>query len=110
LPVYWGLMDIIERLKKVFGWIEERDLRVGELWLHPRQVAELEAAKDPGWDKVVSRAVQQMAAEAKGGALYVALLWGAAVYQSEMVVEDHCAALPAGWSAKLIDSSACMPF
>jgi hypothetical protein len=102
--------SIIERLKKVFGWIEERDMRVGELWLHPKQVAELEAANDPGWDKVASRVVQQMVAETKGGALYVALLWGASVYQSEMVIEDHVAALPDGWNAKLIDSSACMPF
>ncbi len=59
-------MNIIERLKKVFGWIEERDMRVGELWLHPKQIVELIEAKDPGWDRINQRAVIQGYLESKG--------------------------------------------
>lgn len=103
------MSDIIERLKKVFTWIEERDLRVGELWLHPKQVEELVVANPEGWDRIAQRAVIQGYVEEKG-ALYVGLLWGAQVFQSEIVVEDHVAALPTGWRARLLDSTACMPF
>lgn len=103
------MSDIIERLKKVYGWIEERDMRVGEVWLHPKQVAELIAAGDPGWDRINQKAVIELYLESKG-ALHVGLLWGARVFQTEKVVEDHVAALPDGWEAKLIDSTACMPF
>lgn len=102
------MSGIIERLKGVFTWIEQMDMRVGELWLHPKQVIELEEAGDPGWDKIHQRAVKLAYLESKG-ALHVGLLWGARVFQSEKVVEDHVAALPDGWEAKLIDRCACMP-
>jgi len=101
--------DIIERLKKVFTWIEERDLRVGELWLHPKQIAELIESKDPGWDKVASLYVREETKKWRGAPL-VGLLYGANVYESEIVVEDHVVALPSGLDVKLIDSTACMPF
>ncbi len=103
------MSDIVERLRKVFGWIEERDMRVGELWLHPKQVVELIESKDPGWDRIAQRAVRDGFLESKG-ALHVGLLWGARVFETEKVVEDHVAALPDGWEAKLIGSAGCMPF
>lgn len=102
-------MDIIERLKKVFAWIEERDMRVGELWLHPAQVKELDEAKDPGWDRNAQMSVIRFYLDTKG-APYVGVLWGARVFESKIVVEDHVAALPDGWEAKLVDTPACMPF
>jgi hypothetical protein len=101
--------DIIERLRNVFGWIEERDMRVCELWLHPKQVAELDASNNPGWDRVNQRAVMRAYLDTKG-AINVGFLWGALVFESEIVVENHVAALPDGWEARLVNSSACMPF
>ncbi len=101
--------DIIERMKGVFGWIEQWDMRVGELWLHPKQVEELNAANDPGWDRVAQRAVVEAYREEKG-ALLIGYLWGAYVFQSEIVVPDHVVALPTGLQVKLLDSTACRPF
>jgi hypothetical protein len=102
-------LNIIDRLKEVWGWVEHRDLRVGEIWLHPKQVAELAATKDPGWDAIAMLAVREMFLETKGG-LYVGMLWGAQVFESGIIVEDHVVALPTGLFVKLIDSSACMRF
>lgn len=103
------MSDIIERLKKVFTWIEERDLRVGELWLHPKQVVELNESKDIGWDRVASHHVREETKKQKGAPL-VGFLYGANVYESEIVVADHVVALPSGLDVKLLDSTACMPF
>ena len=103
------MSNIIDRLKKVFEWIEERDMRVGELWLHPKQVKELEGAGDLFMDRIAQRAVREAYLESKG-ALHVGVLWGARVFQTEKVVENHVAALPDGWEARLLDSTACMPF
>jgi hypothetical protein len=101
--------EIIKRLKEVFAWMERRDLRVGELWLHSNQVNELVEAKDPGWDRVAQRAVLMGYLESKG-ALNVGFLWGACVFEAEIVPENHVGVIPDGWEAKLIDPAGCFPF
>jgi hypothetical protein len=102
-------MNIVERLKKVFEWIERMDLRVGDIWLNPKQVAELEAEKHPGYDKIADGRVRDAYLELKG-AKCVAYLWGARVFDTDMVPEDHVGALPSDWDAKLTGSAGCMPF
>lgn len=102
-------MNIAERLKKVFEWIELRDLRVGELWLHPKQIAELEAEEVSGYDEVAQAVVRDAYLESKGARL-MGYLWGARVFESAMVVENHVGALPDDWDAKLLGSAGCMPF
>lgn len=103
------MSDIIERVKKVFEWIELRDLRVGELWLNPKQTGELNDSKHSGYDKIADLRVRDAYLELKGARL-VAHLWGARVFESDMVPEDHVGALPDDWDAKLIGSAGCMPF
>ena len=102
------MSDVVERLKKVFEWVEQWDLRVGDLWLHPKQVGELNALGHPGWDKVCSARVRQAFLEDKG-ALYVGMIFGARVFESEKVPEDHVAVVPADLDAKLVGSAACRP-
>ena len=101
--------DIIERLRKVFLRVGEMDQAVGDVWLHPKQIQELHASRDPGWDRIHSGFVMTMNLETRGG-LYIGMLWGAQVYQSEVVPEDHCAVVPRGFEAKLVSPEGCRLF
>jgi hypothetical protein len=101
--------DIIDRLIKVFGWIEERDLRVGQLWLNPKQIEQLNESHHAGWDKVASYHVREETRKLKGAPL-VGFFLGAEVYESETVVAEHVVALPSGLDVKLLDGTGAMPF
>jgi hypothetical protein len=100
---------VSDRLVVIFHWIEQWDLRVGDLWLHPKQVVELDAEQSLGFDKIASARVRDSFLDSKG-APYVGIYAGARVFASELVVENHVVAVPDGLDAKLIDKAACMPF
>lgn len=103
-------MSIVDRLCKAFERIEQWDMRVGDIWLHPKQVAELEAEKnDAAYDRIAQKCVRDAFIELKG-APFVGSFLGARVFESEIVVENHVALVPSGFDAKLTGSEGCTPF
>lgn len=101
------MSEIIERLDGAFKRLEQWDLHVGDVWLHPNQVVEL--AGEPAFDLISSLRVRDAFLESKG-APYVGMLFGARVFSSVIVVENHVVLVPVGLDAKLTDGAACMPF
>jgi hypothetical protein len=101
--------DIVERLRGVFGWVEERGMRVGDVWLHPNQAKELLVGHVEVFDRETVPQQLRNAIETKGGVL-LGYIFGARVYQSEIIVENHVALVPDGWDVKLLQGASCMPF
>lgn len=100
-------MNIIPRLADAFGWYEEKDVRIGDVWLHPVHIAELKGESD--FDQISSLRVREAFLDSKG-ALYVGMIFGARVFESTLVMEDHVVLVPDGLEAKLLDRSAGMSF
>jgi len=104
---------ISERLEDVFKWIESRDLRVGELWLHPRDIDDLNQESPAGWDRVASFVVERWHADSKG-ALLTGFLWGAEVLTPTAepcpIVRNHVIALPTGLHVRILDGTGAQPF
>jgi hypothetical protein len=100
---------IVGRLVKVFEWIEQRGMRVGDVWLHPKQAQELFVRHPDVFDREVEPKILRYYAELKGATL-LGYIFGARVFESEIVVENHVGIIPDGWDAKLVDSAGCTPF
>jgi hypothetical protein len=100
-------MRIAQRIAKAFERLEPWDLRVGDIWLHPKQVEELRG--EPVYDPIAHRCLRDEFIKIKG-APFVGTIYGARVFASEIVPENHIAIAPAGLEAILTDKSACMPF
>jgi hypothetical protein len=103
------MKTFLNRLHEAFKGIERLDLRVGDVWLNPKQVVELEEARDPGYDRIDLAAVRNAFKETKG-AIHTGLLWGARVFASDIVPENHVGLIPSDWDAKPIGPAGCMPF
>jgi hypothetical protein len=102
-------MSILDRIGKAFEPIEQWDMRVGDVWLNPKQVAEL--AGLPEFDRVHPvRDVVIDYYEKTSGARYVGMLFNARVFESPLVPEDQVGLIPAGWEAKLIGPEGCRSF
>jgi hypothetical protein len=99
--------DVAERLGKAFGRLEQWDLRVRDVWLHPKQIAELKGSK--AYDPVADRQLRDFFIKLRG-ASYVGMIYGARVFESDAVLEDHVVLAPDGLDAKIEGSAACMPF
>ena len=103
-------MSILDRIGKAFEPIEQWDMRVGDVWLNPKQVAEL--AGLPEFDRVhpVRDVIIDPPRELASGARYVGMLFNARVFESSLVPEDQVGLIPAGWEAKLIGPEGCRSF
>lgn len=103
-------MSILDRIGKAFEPIEQWDMRVGDVWLNPKQVAEL--AGLPEFDRVhpVRDVIIDPPRELASGARYVGMLFNARVFESPLVPEDQVGLIPAGWEAKLIGPEGCRSF
>jgi hypothetical protein len=100
-------VSILVRLRDAFNRLEQWDMRVGDVWLHPSQVEELR--KHVEFDRISSFRVERAFVESKG-ALYKGMLFGARVFESEIVPVNHVGLVSDGWESKLTDRAGCMPF
>lgn len=96
---------LLARIGEAFKWVERQDMRVGEVWLHPDDVAVL--LEDWGAiDRVAQRAVIEAMARPEQGGRYLGQVFGASVYESGKVRPAHVCIVPEGW--KVVDPSSCM--
>ncbi len=91
---------LLHKLKARFEWLEREDLRVGRLYLNPKEIAELEKVGLENYDRVNMRQLRELGIR---GAL-----WGATVYESDIVPENHVCILQDGLEVTLIDRAACV--
>jgi hypothetical protein len=97
---------LLDGISRAFRVIEENDLRVGAIWLNPREVSALETSARAHYDKVNDPRVRR-SHMATVGAPFEGMIFGAKVFSSGVVVPGHIAILPDGFEARLVDSSAC---
>lgn len=96
----WFDPPIMKGLRKRFAWLEDEDLRVGSIYLHPvdlqllRQVEEFVTV--PGEPEVMN-------------ARKVGLLWGAHVYESRHVPMNYVAVIQDGLIVQSVSKEACVP-
>jgi hypothetical protein len=103
------MSDIVERLRAAFGWVEERGMYVGDVWLHPNQGKELFVGHPEVFDREVCDVLLRAVVEKKRAVL-LGYIFGARVFQSENILENHVALVPDGWDVKMLDRASCMPF
>ncbi len=96
---------LLASISRAFRAIEMCDLRVGAIWLHPREILTLGTDAPGFFDKVNDPRVKASYMDVVG-APFEGLLFGAKVFSSEVVVPGHIAILPDGFQAKLTDSCA----
>lgn len=93
---------LLDKLKARFEWLEREDLRVGLLYLNPREIAELyEHHRKNEFDVC---AVKQLREAGIRG-----YLWGVTVLESELVPPGRVCIMQDGLEVKLVDASACVP-
>jgi hypothetical protein len=100
--------DIIKRIAAIYPWMIEKDLRIGEIWLHPDQARELLfppsgqncTAFDIAWFHSGMWEVnpEDLARERKTwrGGRCIGYLYGAMVIEHELVVRNHICVVPDG--------------
>lgn len=98
--MYLRAVPLLEKLKARFEWLEREDLRVGVLYLSPTEVAELEKADPMHFDRCAIRQLRETGIRGH--------LWGATVYESELVPPGHVCIIQDGLDAKLVDGAACV--
>lgn len=92
-------MTLIDKLKGRFEWLEREDLRVGMLYLNPKEIAELET-EPKEFDRNNMKALRVTGLRGH--------LWGAAVIESTLVPEGHVCIVQDGLEAVLVDRAACV--
>jgi hypothetical protein len=100
---------IVRRLIRVFEGVEQLGMRVGDVWLHPKQAKELLVGHADVFDREVDPQILRHYIELKGATL-LGYIFGARVFESEIVPENHVGAIPDDWDARLVGSAGCMPF
>ncbi len=90
---------ITDSIKNAMGRFENLDLRVQKIWLNPAQLKELAGQDD--FDPNGLRQLEEAMPGYKGG------IYGAMVFESDLVPPMHIAVLPDGFDGGLIDSVAC---
>ena len=92
---------LLEKLKARFDWLEREDLRVGQLYLNPAQVAELEKPEQiQEFDRCAMRLLRETGIRG--------VLWGATVYVSELVPPGRVCIIQDGLDARLVNGEACV--
>ena len=100
---------VVARLVKVFEWLEAQGLRVGSIWLNPKQARELFVGHRDVFDREVDPIILRHHVVTKGATL-LGYLFGALVFEADLVPYNHVGAIPEDWDAKLLGSAGCMPF
>ena len=93
---------LIACLQDAFAWMEQRDLRVGLVVLHPEEARQLRDWHD-GFDVNASPELENI----HGFGRYVGVLLGAHVVEYDQVVPGHIGIFPDGATVIGVDSSAC---
>ena len=89
--------ELLEKVGDAFAWIERMNLRVGEIWLHPDEAAVLKTERGE-FDAICSWNVKQATKRPEQHGEYIGMLWGAKVFESDLVVPQHICAVPDGWA------------
>ena len=99
---YQTLDQLLRQVVKSFEHIEKMGLRVGDMYLHLNDVRLLETDSTH-----LDRVEDSRTKSAMPG--IVGYLYGARVFESELVPEEHIALIPDGIEGRLVDSAACVP-
>jgi len=91
-------MTLLEKLKARFEWLEREDLRVGLLYLNPKEIAELKGHEE--FDPCASKQLRDLGIRG--------YLWGTTVFESELVPENHVCIVQDGLKVELVDRAACV--
>jgi hypothetical protein len=62
-------LDLVRRLSDIFAWYEGRDIRVGDIWLHPTHIHDLFTNHLSVLDRNVDPIVVELSEHRKGGML-----------------------------------------
>lgn len=92
-------MTLLDKLRARFEWLEREDLRVGLLYLNAGQIAELGEHRQD-FDVCATRQLRE--AGIRGA------LWGATVFESDLVPDNHVCIVQDGLDVKLVDGAACV--
>jgi hypothetical protein len=101
-------MSIVVRIHQTFERLEQWDLRVGTVWLNPKQILELAADRSGAWDPIWDRHVRDIYIPQRGAPL-AGMLFGANVHASPIVPENHIGVIPAGFDGRITGPEGCMP-
>jgi hypothetical protein len=95
-----------QALLREFEWLEDRDLRVGTIFLNPKQVTALSGL--PDFDLLhPSNRRAFMKTDPQPGINW-GTLWGAQVRSCKAVPENHAAIVPDGMVLADLDGAACV--
>jgi hypothetical protein len=92
---------LLSKLRTYFNTYEGLGVRVGKVWLNADQVAELRTEKEFTQEPNTTLYLRS--------SQLVGYLWGACVYQSDIVPANHAAFLQDDIDGALIGTAACMP-
>jgi len=92
---------LLDKIRTYFSTYEGLGVKVGRVWLNADQVTELRKSKD--FEQELNPTLHVHSA------LLVGYLWGACVYQSNIVPVNHAAFLQDDIDGALIGTAACMP-
>lgn len=93
--------DARARLCAAFQSMESWDLRVGYIWLNPKDTRTIKPLIDP-----VSSLRTHRLISGKFGAVFAGHCFGALVFASDLIPVGHIALAPDGMEAKITSSSA----
>lgn len=89
--------EFLGKIVDKFAWMESQMMRVGTIFLNPRDILRLPTDQ---FDKTTHK--EHLAIGIHGS------LWGADVIASDVVPDGHAALAPAGMRATIEDADACM--
>ena len=92
---------LLHLLRDKFEWLEKAGLRVGSIYLSQADIRTLEDAPPMHFDRVDILELRRTGLRGS--------LWGAHVFESDLVPARHVAVLPDGFEGKLVDTAACVP-
>lgn len=102
-------MTTVQLIHNAFGWLECMGLKVGALWLHENEIAELSKEAKPGSFVRINEPTMAMTLTKQFGSPPVAFYAGAIVFTSGYLLPKHIIILPDGLHAQIIDGSAQIP-
>lgn len=101
-------MVLREALLREFQWLEDRDLRVGTIFLNPKQITTLSGLAGADFDMLhPSNRRAFMKTDPQPGINW-GMMWGAQIRACKAVPEGHAAIVPEGMTLADLDGTACV--